>query len=224
MPAYVVTTGPHVGAADRRRLRAVPARRFAGTATASCFGCGQAEVRHVADEVLFARAAADARVVAALLADRARRCGRRSRARDRRRSSSASVKSCSRIERKSRCASPCWKSVRPAPRTSSASPVNTIRVIGGDERQASRGVAGRRADLERLRSEADDVAVAERAIDVRRRRRRARADLAAERRLHQPGAGDVIGVAVRVERVAQHEPELADAARRRARAARTPGR
>jgi hypothetical protein len=85
----------------------------------------QAEVRHVADEVALAHRFAEPRVVELLLADAGRRSGRGSRARV----DQAAVgqrEDRSRTLRNSVRASPCWKSVRPQPRISSASPVNAV--------------------------------------------------------------------------------------------------
>jgi len=83
-------------------------------------------------------------------------------------------------------------------------------VIGGDERQAAVGVPRGRPDLEHLVAEHHGVAVRERSVDVARADHARRRDRAAELALHQPRAGDVIGVAVSVERGHQAQPELAD--------------
>ena len=68
----------------------------------------------------------------------------------------------------------------------------------------------RGADLEGVSAEADGVAVSQRKVDVRGPVFRREPDLAPERRLHQPRARDVVGVAVRVERAEELQAELAD--------------
>jgi hypothetical protein len=72
------------------------------------------------------------------------------------------------------------------------------------------GMARRRADFERARAELDHVAMLEisiRAFGTARARKR---DLAAKPLLQEPGAGDMIGMDMRVQSPKQFEPELAD--------------
>jgi len=85
-----------------------------------------------------------------------------------------------------------------------------LGAVGGHERQAAGGVTRRRAHVERLRAEPDDVTVPQREVYVRRVVRGRQSDPAAERRFHEPCARDVVGVTVRVERVEEREAELAN--------------
>ncbi len=83
-------------------------------------------------------------------------------------------------------------------------------MIARHERQATRSVSRRGTHLERFCAELDYVTMRKRLIHVLGLIDPSQRDAAAERRLHQPGAGHVIGVAMRVESEQQAELELAD--------------
>ena len=167
------------------------------------------EVPHVADEVLLARAAADARVERPLLSDRA---------------GGAPLVVVGRIddavvgEREQLLADRAEEPMRiPVLKVGAPRPAHQQRVtgedppaVGGHEGETAVGVPGRGADLERLGAEADRVAVGERQVDVRRAVDAGQGDRAPQLHLHEPGAGHVIGVQCVSSGQPQRQPQLAD--------------
>ena len=163
-PAPPPPSPPSRGARSRPAAR--PWRMFAGTATSIIFGFGQVQPVHQRD-VFVDRLHLQARIAALLLADRADRVAlvvvRRKHQRLVRQSSAGGRKIDSYCAR----GSPFWKSVRPVPRISSVSPVNTRSAIAKLIRIV--GVAGRVDHVERQALDAQPVAVGRSASKRRRR-------------------------------------------------------
>ncbi len=169
----------------------------------------QAQVPHVSDEILLACSAADARIVPPLFADGARGAALvvvtwkdQALVRQRQELVANGAKQPMRIS--------SLKIGAPGAAHQQRIPGESELLISAHERQTAVGVAWGGADLERVGPEANEVAVHQGEVHISGVVLGREADRASNGPLHQPCAGDVVGVAVRVEGAEHRELELPD--------------